>query len=223
MNAGPLAYERCSGSGEWLMRIGPAEAPPILFVPPLFEEMNRTRALLAGAMRALAGRGHGCWLLDLPGAGESERPLDGVGWDEWRSAVAAASRHVAAASGKQPHCASLRGGALLDDAAEAASYWRFAPAGGASLARDLGRAAMVGGAELAGYPLSAPLMASLEAATPADVALLRVVKLDSDRTAADGRLAGPALWRRSEPGSSAELSEAIAADIDDWVRQCGGC
>ncbi len=54
----------------------PAEdAPAILFVPPLFEEMNRTRALIVAVMRRLAKRGHGCWLLDLGGTGESERDL----------------------------------------------------------------------------------------------------------------------------------------------------
>ena len=57
------------------MRIGRADAPAILFVPPLFEEMNRTRALIAAVMRRLAKRGHGCWLLDLGGTGESERDL----------------------------------------------------------------------------------------------------------------------------------------------------
>ena len=60
------------------MRIGAADAPPILFVPPLFEEMNRTRALIAAIMRALAARGYGCWLPDLPGTGESLRALGEV-------------------------------------------------------------------------------------------------------------------------------------------------
>ena len=205
------------------MRIGAAEAPPVLFVPPLFEEMNRTRALMAAAMRGLARRGYGCWLADLPGTGESERPLSETGWEEWRSAVRAAVDLVTEESGSRPHCVALRGGCLLDEAAEAASYWRFAPLAGASLARDLNRAAMVGGAEFAGYPISTALMASLEAATPAAVSPVRVVKLARDRTEADARLDGPALWRRSEPGSAPELADAIAGDIDQWVRQCGGC
>ncbi len=56
-----LAFERFKGSGgdEWLMRIGREDAPAILIVPPLFEEMNRTRALIAAVMRRLARRGHG--------------------------------------------------------------------------------------------------------------------------------------------------------------------
>jgi hypothetical protein len=47
------------------MRIGASDAPPILFVPPLLEEMNRTRALIVSVMRRLAAQGLGCWLPDL--------------------------------------------------------------------------------------------------------------------------------------------------------------
>ena len=77
MSAAGLAYEtyQSQGGPEWMMRIGAAEAPPILFVAPLFEEMNRTRALIVATMRRLAERGFGCWLPDLPGTGESERAL----------------------------------------------------------------------------------------------------------------------------------------------------
>ena len=67
------------------MRIGAAEAPPVLFVPPLFEEMNRTRALLAAVMRRLAARGHGCWLPDLSGTGESVRELGRCGLERLAS------------------------------------------------------------------------------------------------------------------------------------------
>lgn len=221
MSAAPLAYERCSGSGEWLMRIGEAEAPPILFVPPLFEEMNRTRALIAGAMRSLAAHGHGCWLADLPGAGESDRALESVAWSDWREAVGAAARHVETVSGRAPSCASIRGGALIDDAARVLCHWRFAPVAGASLARDLKRAEMAGGAALAGYSPAPELLAALETATPAAVAGLRVARLASDRAEADTKLEGPALWRRSEPGTSTELSALIALEIDIWVRRCG--
>ena len=75
--AGSLAFARFQSSDgdEWLMRIGAEDAPPILFVPPLFEEMNRTRALIAAVMRRLAAQGFGCWLPDLGGTGESERDL----------------------------------------------------------------------------------------------------------------------------------------------------
>ena len=80
VSQGGLAYERYRSDGreEWLMRIGAGDAPPILFVPPLFEEMNRTRALIAASMRRLAAQGLGCWLPDLTGTGESDARLSDV-------------------------------------------------------------------------------------------------------------------------------------------------
>lgn len=216
-----LAFERFRGSqgDEWLMRFGRPDAPAILIVPPLFEEMNRTRALIAAIMRGLARRGHCGWLLDLGGTGESERDLGEMGWDDWRHDVTLAAAHVAEKS-SQPLIASLRGGGLVDDGAEARGWWRFAPVDGSALARDLVRSGLAGGVEYAGYAPSAALKAALEAAKPAAVAPVRTVRLATDRGAADATLEGPALWRRSEPGNSVELAEAIAFDICTWSRAC---
>lgn len=213
--AGGLRYDRytCAGEEEWLMRIGPPDGVPLLFVPPLFEELNRTRALIAAVMRALAERGFRCTLPDLPGTGESARPLESCGWDEWRAAVAALA--------EGSHLAALRGGCLLDEAAAARTRWRLAPVAGASLRRDLARAGLAGGADFAGYPIAPPLLAALEAATPAGAERLRTVRLTTDPAAADAKLAGPALWRRSEPGTSAELAAAVADDIAGWIASCG--
>ncbi len=203
------------------MRIGRAEAPPILFVAPLFEEMNRTRALVAAAMRRLAARGHGCWLADLGGTGESEADLGDLAWDDWRHDVKAAAGFVEQAAGRPPLVASIRGGCLIDDAAAAIGWWRLAPVSGRSLARDMVRAGLAG-VEWAGYAPSAELRGRLEDAAAVDQMPLRTVRLQSDAGAADVRLAGPALWRRSEPGNSAELAEAVAADIAAWHVQCAG-
>lgn len=217
-----LAFARFESAGrqEWLMRIGPEDGPAILFVPPLFEEMNRTRALLAGTMRLLAAQGFGCWLPDLIGTGESERALDEVAWSDWRHDVTAASAHVVEKAGK-PLVASLRGGALLDDAAGARGWWRFAPADGLALQRDMVRAGLAG-VEWAGYAPGDPLKAGLAGATPAEVAPLRTVRLATDAQEADLKLDGPALWRRSEPGTSEALAEALAADLAAWSRACAG-
>ena len=216
-----LAYERFQGQHgqEWMMRIGAADAPPILFVAPLFEEMNRTRALIAAAMRHLAGRGFGCWLPDLAGTGESVTALAAVQWDDWRHDVSAAAAHVAVGTGRPPLVAALRGGCLIDDLAAATGWWRFAPVAGASLVRDMVRAGLAG-VEWAGYDPSAELRGRLEDAVAVDQEPLRVVRLASDAGAADAKVAGPALWRRSEPGNSAELAQAIAADIASWHVQC---
>jgi alpha-beta hydrolase superfamily lysophospholipase len=216
-----LAYElfRSDGREEWATRMGASVARPILFVPPLFEEMNRTRALIVGIMRRLAARGHGCWLPDLKGTGESRHPLDSVLWDDWRHDVMSAAAHVERAAGLPPLIASLRGGGLIDDGAAGIGWWRLAPVAGASLVRDMVRAGLAG-VEWAGYVPSAELRGRLEDALPVDQTPLRVVRLASDAGAADAKLAGPALWRRSEPGNSNELAEAVVADIAAWHDAC---
>jgi hypothetical protein len=223
VTSGGLAFERypSRNSEEWLMRVGAEDAPPILFVPPLFEEMNRTRALIAAIMRRLADRSFGCWLLDLSGTGESETPLGAVNWDDWRHDVKSACAYVAGKAGESPIVASLRGAALIDDGAEARAWWRLAAVDGSSLARDMKRAGLAG-VEWAGYAPNDALKSALERAKPAAVAPLRSVQLQSHSGAADARLVGPALWRRSEPGNSDELAEAATKDIADWSRSCAG-
>jgi pimeloyl-ACP methyl ester carboxylesterase len=195
------------------MRIG--SGPALLFLPPLFEEMNRTRALLATTMRALAAKGFECWLPDLPGTGESERALGDVSWQDWRDAADAAFEAAGAVAS-----VGLRGGALLD--AAAAARWRFAPATGASLARDLARAGLMteGGG---GYAPSEALLAALAEAEPAPGGRVRTLRLSTDRGEADLKLEGPPLWRRAEPQNSYELAEAMASDISQWVRACAAC
>lgn len=195
------------------MRIG--SGPALLFLPPLFEEMNRTRALLASTMRALAAQGFQSWLPDLPGSGESERALEEVSWQDWKDSAAAAFEAAGAIAS-----VSLRGGALLDEPAPA--RWRFAPATGASLARDLARAGLMteGGG---GYAPSQALLDALASAEPAEGGTVRTLRLSTDRGEADLKLEGPPLWRRAEPQNSSEMAEAMASDISQWVRSCGLC
>ena len=222
MSEAALAFEtfESGGRSEWLMRIGAADAPAILFVPPLFEEMNRTRALIAAVMRRLAAQGFGCWLPDLSGTGESERDLGQVEWTDWRHDVIAASAHVTGKAAR-PVIASLRGGVLLDDGASARGWWRFAPVDGLALQRDMVRAGLAG-VEWAGYAPSEALKSGLAGATAAEVAPLRTVRLATDAQAAELKVDGPALWRRSEPGTSDALAEALAADLAQWSRSCAG-
>ena len=218
-----LAFARFeSGAGRqgWLMRIGAEDAPAIVFVPPLFEELNRTRALIAGMMRRLAAQGFGCWLPDLSGTGESEQDLADVAWDEWRHDVTAAVSYVTE-KGSKPLVASLRGGVLLDDEAAARGWWRFAPVDGLALQRDMVRAGLAG-VEWAGYAPSDALKAGLAGATAAEVSPLRTVRLATDAQPANLKVDGPALWRRSEPGTSDELADALAADLAGWSRACAG-
>lgn len=222
MSGSALAYERFYNgrTNEWLVRLGDPRTPPILFVPPLFEELNRTRALIVAVMRRVAAEGNSCWLPDLRGTGESLVALEDVTWDDWRHDVRSAAEHVAKESGKCPVIASVRGACLIDDGAEASGWWRFAPVTGAALARDLDRASLTGGAEWAGYPASPQLREALRGASPADVTRLRTVRLETDAGAGDHKVAGPALWRRSEPGSSDALAKALAEDLILWSRAC---
>jgi pimeloyl-ACP methyl ester carboxylesterase len=216
-----FTYDRypVDGIHEWLMAIGPSHAPPILFLPPMFEELNRTRALIVAIMRRLAERGHGCWLPDLPGTGESERALEQMSWESWRSAVTAAGEQLSR-GGRLPTTVAIRGGCLLDDLVPAACAWRFAPVAGASLVRDLNRAGLTSGGGSAGYAPSTLLLGPLERAEPQLLDPLRIVRLATDPAEADLKIEGPPLWRRAEPESSPDLAERLAADIIEWIDRC---
>jgi len=196
-----------------MMRIG--DGPALLFLPPLFEELNRTRALTATVMRGLAAEGFACWLPDLPGTGESERALETIAWEEWREAAAAAFDAAGAVAS-----VGLRGGALLDHPSPA--RWRFATVPGASLARDLARAGLMteGGG---GYAPSETLLTALSAAEPEPGERVRTIRLATDRAEAELKLEGPPIWRRAEPQNSYELAGAMVSDIGQWVRACGAC
>jgi hypothetical protein len=74
--------------------------------------------------------------------------------------------------------------------------------------------------EWVGYSPADALKTALEDAKPAAVRSLRTARLASDRAEADAKIEGPALWRRSEPGNSAELAETLAADLQRWSREC---
>jgi hypothetical protein len=78
----------------------------VLIVPPLFDEMNRARAMLVAVMRDLAVAGIATILPDLPGCGESVQDFAAQSLNAWRAAMAAAARHFGAS-----HVLALRGGA----------------------------------------------------------------------------------------------------------------
>ena len=217
---------------EHLLRIAPAGPPraSVLIVPPLFEEANRTRRTLVLAMRALAADGLAALLPDLPGQNESLVPLETADLSQWRAALA----EVAAGIDGPVIVVAIRGGALIDHGAEAAAWWRLAPAAGASLLRTLLRARVAADREagressleslqeqakreallLAGNRLSPAMLAELGCAEPQPVAPLRSIPLGADG------IAGTPLWLRAEPGEDAAMAAAIAADIIAWGREC---
>ena len=218
---------------------GPKHGPQVLIVPPLFEEMNRARALLAGIGRRLATRGIGSWLPDLPGTGDSAVALTEIGWADWRAAVSEMAEHIAATSGQASNIFSIRGGALLDDAAPAAAWYRLAPvAAGDRLLRELLRTRLAADqergtpttlaaleaslaaatVELGGYPITPALAASLRNAVAAPVAPLRTATVGSGD--ADRLFDGPPVWRQAEPPAVPMLAANIADDLADWIAQC---
>lgn len=194
-----------------------ARAMRLLIVPPLFEEMNRTRRMLVETQRQLDALGVDSMLPDLPGCNESAQTFAAQSLGSWRAAMAAAARHFAAT-----HVLAVRGGALVFPTS--LPGWVLEPVKGASILRQLLRARVLSakdagleensadlleqgrnkGLELAGYQLSAALVAGLDAAVPEDEGQVVI------RQAA---LGGSALWLRSEPGEDAAQSAALARFI----------
>jgi hypothetical protein len=219
-----------AGRAEHVLAFGAGAARQILFVPPLFDEMNKVRRMLVQAMRGLAERDIGSMLVDLPGCNESGADLWRQDRKSWTEAVGVAASQLGAT-----HIASLRGGALVDHGAPALPHWRLAPAKGSSLLktmirariagdREAGRAtteagllaaAQQGPIELAGHRLGPDLVAALADALPETLPRLTVRALGQD-------VEGTPLWLRAEPQDDAAMSASIAADIDRWSPTCGG-
>lgn len=218
-----------AGGREAMLRFGPAGAPVVIAANALFEEANRTRALLVTVLRALAERGIASVLPDLPGANESLMPTEDARLGAWREAYAAA----AASAGAQLSVA-IRGGVLVDDGVP--QRWRLSPVEGSRLVRELVRARQASAresgetfdpadlappgapVELAGNHLSRELIAELDAATPGDAT--RTVRLAHDPLPADAVLPASPPWRRAEPDLDPALAALLVDDIEAWVRSC---
>jgi hypothetical protein len=214
---------------EYCLSFGDAGASrSILIIPPLFDEMNRTRRMLVEAMRALAGCGVRTLLPDLPGCNESAADLAAQTVERWQYAVEAAAEQLGAT-----HVASIRGGTLIDHR-PVLPQWQLAPVKGSSLLKTMLRtriaaekegghsvtieqlmaAAQTGPLELSGSMLGIEMLESLERSEPEACENAREVAL------AD--IEGVPLWLRAEPGEAPGMSAAIAADLDRWSASCGG-
>lgn len=221
-----------AGGREAMWRFGPARGPVVIAALPLFEEANRTRTFTVAILRALAQRGIASALPDLPGQGESLVATDRVTLADWRAAFAAAAR----ALGCLAHGLAIRSGALVDQDAELASRWQFAPLNGDALVRELKRVAAMGGqpfqlvagrdlhdgdsVEVAGTRMSRTLLRELSVAERVVDGPVRVVRLADDAMNADLRLDGSPLWRRAEPDHDAELASRLADDVAAWISRC---
>lgn len=201
--------------------IAAGAGPTVIAALPLFEEANRTRAIVVGVLRRLAARGIAGALPDLPGTGESLVDIDQVRLADWRAAFAAAA---AVLPGPLVTMA-WRGGALADRDAGVAARWHLSPVTGSEAARELRRLAATSATAglYAGNLLSDALIADLASDDPAPPAApTRIVRLESDPRPADARLTAPPPWRAAEPGGDPALANAVAADIAAWVARCAG-
>ncbi len=216
------------GCHEFLMSFGPQNGPQLLVIPPLLEELNRTRKLLSDLMRTLAAHGIGTHLPDLPGTGESERVFEAVSWSDWEVAV-----HDIAKIASPDAVVSFRGGCLLDHAAGCEKTIRFAPTEGKRLIRDLIRSRAVtdtgfdsatqkavfetGPTMLGGYPVSANFASAMRNAEPKDAPGVHTIRLTGDRGDAEIHIEGSPLWHRAEPSGSPEMVRRLADIIAEWL------
>lgn len=197
-----------AGGREAMIRLGPDTGPVVIVALPLFEEANRTRTFAVTIMRALAERGVGTVLPDLPGTGESPVATGDMRLADLRAAYAAAARGAIGS-------VAIRSGALIDTEADVAGRWHLAPQTGAELVRELER--MRDGDRIAGNLVTAELLADLSLAEPRPA---RVVRLEGDPRPAERVVPGAPLWRRAEPDNDHALAETLADDIAEWVRTC---
>ncbi|MGB5078060.1 MAG: hypothetical protein WBO17_11325 [Sphingorhabdus sp.] len=233
MNAQPrhLSYH-FEGYDEACLCLGNEEAPRrILVVPALFDEMNRVRSVVVGAMRQLAEHGVMTLLPDLPGCNESLADISTQSLDSWREAVTAAGSQFQAS-----HVASIRGGTLVADRL-ALPQWRLASVKGSSLLKTMLRTriaadkeagknnsveslmaeARMQPVELSGYRLGAAMLAALETAIANPDIDAQEIVLGQE----PGMLCGTPIWLRAEPKDDPAMSAALAFELDRWSATCG--
>ncbi len=190
----------------------------VLIVPPLFDELNRMRRLLAGVMRQLDRADIDSFLIDLPGTNESTAALADQDCGSWQRAVDRAAETFGAS-----HVLGVRGGALFVPAH--LPGWLYAPVAGSALltrlarsrtiaARDAGREETVGhlletgareGIDLAGYRLGAAMVVELSQRTAPARSNLAMIDQQS--------IGGGGLWLRAEPGDAPEQVAALAGRL----------
>ncbi|KQN28225.1 hypothetical protein ASF00_10060 [Sphingomonas sp. Leaf34] len=205
-----------AGGREAMLRFGPDAGPIVLAALPLFEEANRTRQFACTILRALAGRGIGSVLPDLPGTGESLVATADATLSDQRAAYFALAQQL----GVDTYAASIRSGALLEGDATLAGRWHLSPQTGEDLVRDLERMRAAAGkpeGDYASNRLSPEQLAALREAMPRGEGRCRIIRLDTDPRAADATYPGAPLWRRAEPDNNIELAEKLAADIAHWI------
>lgn len=208
-----------AGGREAMLRFGPEHGPTVVVALPLLEEANRTRALAAGILRALASRGIAGALPELPGTGESLVATADLRLADLRRAFAAA---VEACAGPIVPV-GIRSGALYsfltpDVIRGDGGRWQLSPQTGGELVREWRRLRDAGDGEtVAGNRIDPALWAELTDAEPPPA---RVVRLAGDPRPADLTVEGSPPWRRAEPDGDPALVARLADDLAHWVITC---
>lgn len=85
----------------------------VIFLPPLAEEMHKSRRTVALQARALAAEGYHVTLMDLPGCGDSGGEFVDATWDAWKTEACQLAARKADELGLPVTLWGLRLGALL--------------------------------------------------------------------------------------------------------------
>ncbi len=204
---------------------GDPQRAPALLLPPLHEEMNRSRVQLRHIGEHLHARGHSVLLGDLSGTGDSEGAFGEASLARWRADIDALFDHLQSHCLATPVAVSVRGGALLIPAR--CRHWIAAfplTSGRQQIQQWLRQRLYIGrfqgedidreglleiwrreGIELAGYALSPALLAELE---PARLSV------------AEAQVAGHVLeWQQPQPSPS--FAAAVANASLRWASLSG--
>ena len=212
----PCPFAQGKPVHEYALAFDRQRAARLLVLPPLFDEANRMRRLLAEVMRRLDKAGIDSFLPDLPGCNESLQPLTQQNLDSWRAASRAAADHFRAS-----HVLAVRAGAIL--LPPGLPGWRYAPVSGANALRALMRARMIAareagseermedmanharkhGIELAGYAIGPAMFRDLENAQLPDPGGIVDIMQET--------IGGSGLWLRAEASFDPAQADGLAA------------
>lgn len=85
----------------------------LLYLPPLAEEMNKSRRMAALAANAFASAGWAVLQIDLFGCGDSDGDFGDAGWKDWLDDVDSGWSWLCRTFDLEPWIWTLRGGSLL--------------------------------------------------------------------------------------------------------------
>lgn len=196
----------------------------IMILQPLFEEANRVRRTLAQMCRHIEDHGIGVAVPDLPGMGEHQKAAADATFAQMTNSVENLADHLSNRS-HGLFTAGFRAGCLFDDITRSNGTWRFSPEAGDRLVRTMMRTETPEDSDesvafVQGQHVSRALLADLSIASLCEPAMLRTVRLSTDRAPADLYVDASPLWRHAEPGEDPMLAKLLANDLIHWVRTC---